>query len=175
MKINLLFAIIKINKSYYCLFDKHKSINSITIKSGTNIKLLDDCDSGFHNFFIGSISYNYIIVCINSNKIQYTIFNNEFFETLNDKNTNVVNTYLLTFPYVFTFNFKTHIICYYYGIKMPSYSPKIILNAQIMDLDLKFPICNTTSTTPKISINTAIAINIKNNINYFASDKIIQI
>ena len=109
-EINLLFAILKINKSYYWLFDEHKLINSITIKSETNIKLLDDCDSGFHNFFIGSISYNYIIVCINSNKIQYTIFNNAFFETFNDKNTNVGNTYLLTFPCIFTFNFQTHII-----------------------------------------------------------------
>ena len=39
-----------------------------------------------------------------------------------------------------------------------------------MDLDYKFPICNILSTSPKISINTAIAINIKNNINYFASN-----
>ena len=39
-----------------------------------------------------------------------------------------------------------------------------------MDLDYKFPICNILSTSPKISINTAISINIINDITYFASD-----
>ena len=39
-----------------------------------------------------------------------------------------------------------------------------------MDLDLKFPICNTLSSSSKNSINSEIEINVINDIIYFASD-----
>ena len=156
-----------VDKSYYCLFGEHKSTNSITIKTETNTKLLDSCDPEFYRFFIGSISSNYIIVCTNSDKIHYIIFN-EVYETIYDKYSysKKVSAFSLSIPYVFTFNSKTHLIF--------NYKKTFIFNidyyTERMDLDYKFPICNILSTSPKISINTAIAINIINDITYFASD-----
>ena len=67
MSINLLF----VNKySFYCKFGEYKSKSSIILKSETNVKLLDNYDSGFHNIFIGSISSNYIILCKKKNQTQ---------------------------------------------------------------------------------------------------------